>query len=378
LTKINKAFKTELEPNNKQRSFFDRCSGASRYVYNWGLAEWKRQYEAGEKPSAYSLRKQFNTQKDEVCPWIRELPYAVTESAFANLGTAFDNFFQRVKNGEAKAGYPKFKKRGEKSTFQVRNTKIESNRVRMTSAGWIRLKEQGYIPVDASRYGIYATISGSAGRWFISVLVETEIEELISPKTEPIGIDVGIKSLAVASNGTFYANPKALSVSERKLKHLQRELARRKKGGSNWRKTKVKLSRCYQRISNVRANNLHNISRDVVDKNPAAIVIENLNVKGMVQNHHLAQAISDASFAELRRQLEYKARWQGIDVFVADRWFASSKTCSRCGAKDDDLTLADRIFKCKNCGFIIDRDLNAAMNLAALAKGETHPDCLGS
>ena len=376
--KILKAYKTELEPNNKQKSLFGRCAGASRFVYNWGLAEWKRQYEAGDKPSRYGLCKQFNAQKDVICPWIRELPYSISESAFSNLGTAFDNFFRRIKKGDEKAGYPKFKKRGRKSSFQIRNTKVEGGRVRITGAGWVRLKEQDYIPMDAARYGVYATISECAGRWFISVLVETEIIETTLPKTEPIGVDVGIKNLAVLSDGTFYENPKALYEGDRKLKRLQRELARRSKGGSNWRKTKEKLGKCYQKITNVRSNSLHNISRDVVDKNPGAIVIENLNVKGMVQNHHLAKAISDASFSELHRQLEYKAGWQGIDVLVADRWYASSKTCSRCGEKYDGLTLSDRTFECGNCGLVIDRDLNAAMNLAALAKAETQPDCLGS
>src|SRR3990167_5230910 len=153
--KILRAYKTELDPNNTQKALFARCCGTSRYVYNWGLAEWQRQYQAGEKPSQYGLSKQFNSQKDEICPWIRELPYAVTESAFANLGAAFDNFFRRVKKGE-KPGYPNFKKRGNSGSFKIRNLGIKNDSVRITGVGWTRLKERNYLPDSADKYGTYA------------------------------------------------------------------------------------------------------------------------------------------------------------------------------------------------------------------------------
>lgn len=192
VAKVYVAYKTELDPNNRQKTYFGRCAGASRFVYNWGLAEWVRQYEAGEKPSAYGLRKQFNAAKDEFCPWVREVPYAVTESAFANLGIAFDNFFRRVKSGADKPGYPKFKKRGGGSSFQVKSTKVFVDRVRITGVGNVRLKERGYIPVGASKYGVYATISERAGRWFISVLVEVEDTEVPAATGTPIGIDLGL------------------------------------------------------------------------------------------------------------------------------------------------------------------------------------------
>ena len=149
-----------------------RCCGAARFAYNWGIAECKAWYERGDKPSAYSLCKRFNSIKDELCPWIREIPYSVTESAFRNLGSAFQHFFRRVKNGDEEVGYPKFKKRGRRhNSFQLRGTKIENDRVRLTRLGWVRLKERNYIPVGA-KYGVYATISERAGRWYISVLVK--------------------------------------------------------------------------------------------------------------------------------------------------------------------------------------------------------------
>jgi putative transposase len=226
-----RAYKTELRPNNKQRGYFAQCAGATRYVYNWGLAEWKRQYEAGEKPSAEGLRKQFNAQKDELCPWIRDLPYAVVEASFLNLGLAFKNFFRRVKNGE-KPGYPKFKKRGRRSSFQLRGYKTEVDRVWLgKQIGWVRLKERGYIPPDISYQnngGVYATISERAGCWYISILVEEPDMEPVNGKGV-VGVDVGIKSLAACSDGTIFENPRALYRYGCKLKRLSRKLSRRQK-----------------------------------------------------------------------------------------------------------------------------------------------------
>lgn len=363
--KILRAYKTELDPNHAQQAMMRQCVGAARYVFNWGLAEWKRQYEAEEKPSEYSLRKLFNSKKDEQCPWIRELPYAVVESAFANLGAAFQNFFRRVKQGE-KPGYPRFKKRGFSSSFQVKGAKITDNAARLTNIGWVRLKERGYIPVSAERYGTYATVSLRAGRWYLSVLVEAELPEP-EPATGPvIGVDVGIKSLAVLSDGTEYENPKSYYRAERTLKRLQRELARRTKGGRNYQKTKDKVGKAYAKVSNIRAHTLHQISHEVTHQSPRAVVMEDLNVRGMLQNGHLAKAISDASFGELRRQMGYKASWRGIEFVLANQWEPSSKTCSRCGHIKQDLTLADRIYRCDVCGLEIDRDRNAAINLAAI------------
>jgi len=367
---MNRAYKTELDPNNKQAGFFGRCAGASRFVYNWGLAEWKRQYEVGEKPSAYGLKKQFNAQKDELCPWVRELPYAVTGTAFLNLGVAFQNFFRRVKNGDDKAGYPKFKKRGQHSSFQLADYKTADGCIWLTRLGWVRLKEHGYIPSGIA-YGknggaTYCTVSERAGRWYISVQVEEPDREPIAGQGT-IGVDVGIKSLAVCSDGTTFENPKALAKHQRNLNRLQRELSRRTKGGQNWRKTKAKIARVHQKIANVRNHALHQVSNHVTaEARPAVVVIEDLNVAGMVKNHRLARAISDAGMAELHRQIEYKADWGGIEVVKADRWFASSKTCSGCGCIKADLTLADRTFNCSECGLKLDRDLNAALNLASL------------
>lgn len=376
--KVLKAYKTELDPNNKQRTFFRRCAGTSRFIFNWALADRQTRYKAGEKTSQYEQRRRFNSIKDEQCPWVREVPYAVTESAFANCDAAFQHFFRRVKSGD-KPGYPKFKRRGRSESFQLKSTKVESDRVRLTHIGWVRLKERDYIPTDAQRYGTYATVSERAGRWYISVLVEEEIGEPDNDSELVIGLDFGIKYLAVCSNGKAFENPRALYKADRKLKRLQRELSRRKRGGQNWKKTKRKIARQYAKITNIRKHALHQVSHYVTATvQPKAVVLEDLNVSGMLKNHHLARAISDVGMSELRRQIEYKGAWYGVEVVVADRWYPSSKTCSNCGSVKPLLTLSERLYVCDDCGLIVDRDLNAAKNLAALVKAETQPDCLRS
>jgi len=370
--KTIRGYKTELAPNNKQVSLFWRCAGISRFVFNWGLATWKQQYEDGGKPSQYSLRRLFNSIKAEQCSFVMEVPYAVTEAAFYNLDAAFQHFFRRVKNGEEKPGYPKFKSRKHpKQSFQLRGIKVEHDRIRFSARPsiWVRLKERGYLPTSDSgvRFCTYATISHRAGRWYISVQAEDEMGEPPGTAIGVVGVDLGLKSRAVLSDGTVFDTPKVLYEYERKLARLQREQSRRKKDGANWNKTKRKVQRLHAKVANTRKHWLHNISRHIIDLQPSAIVLEDLNASGMVQNRHLAKAVSDAGFYELRRQIEYKAAWAGVEVIIADRWYPSSKTCSGCGWHNADLTLADRTFVCPECGLEIDRDLNAARNLAGLA-----------
>jgi len=380
-----KAYKSRLELNNKQRSWCNRCAGTARYVFNWGLAEWQCQYEAYKednelkRPSRYGLCVQFNSIKDDWCPWIREMPYAVTEASFERLGKAFDNFFRRVKQGDAKAGYPKFKNRSGRKSFQLRGVKVEQDQVYFPKLGWVRLSQTDYIPTGAT-YGVYAAISERAWHWYIAILVKDEEEVTAELNQTVLGIDFGIKSLAVVSNGKVFENPRPLRDAQAKLARLQREISRREKGSENRKKSVAKLARAHKRVADIREHTLHQISDYITAKcKPAVIVLEDLNVAGMAKNHHLAQAINDVSFAELRRQIEYKAERLGIAVMIADRWFPSSKTCSNCGCVKSDLTLADREYICPDCGFTLDRDLNAARNLAALGRNrQTDGDCLGS
>jgi putative transposase len=379
MTTIQRAYKTELDPNNEQATLFERFAEVRVFVYNIAIREWQRQYKNGEKPNANNLKKQFNACKHELFPYVTEAPYAVTEAAFRDIDAAFQHFFRRVKQGQT-PGYPRFKKCAD--GFSVRNTRIEDDRVRVQGVGWVRLKERWYIPTTEGglKFGVYATISKRAGRWYISVLVEEPAPELKDRHATVIGVDFGIKSLAVCSNGRVFDNPKPLYDAERKMARLQRELSRRRKGSANWNDTKDRLQKAHKRVVDIRAHTLHQISDYLTQEvRPAVIVLEDLNVAGMVKNHSLARAISDVGFSELRRQIEYKAQWYGIEVAIVDRFFPSSKTCSRCGVIKSDLTLSDRTFICSDCGFTLDRDMNAALNLAAFGQNrQTGGDCLGS
>jgi putative transposase len=361
-----------------------RCAGASRYVYNWGLAEWNRQYEAYredntlKRPSQYDLRTQFNGIKDELCPWIREVPYAITEAAFEALGQAFHRYLQSDKTGK-RSGNPKFKNRSSPKRFRLRDVVVDTGAVKVPRLGSVRLTEDGYIPVSAD-YGTYFAFSERAGHWYISALVRDDNSSKPNLSQNVLGVDFGISALAVVSNGTVFENPQAIASGEAKIKRLSRELARRQKGGANRDKTREKIAREYARVTDVRSHTLHQISDYLTAKcKPQMIVLEDLNVTGMMKNHRLARAISDVSWSELRRQVEYKAAQLGIEVFLASQMYPSSKTCSRCGYIKADLPLEVRTFVCDDCGFTLDRDLNAAYNLAALGqKAQTAPNCLGS
>jgi len=388
--KINRAYKTELNPNNQQRGAFMQHSGAARFVYNWALADRIERYEAGNPTNLYEQKRRFNALKNEQFPWICQTAYCTTEQAFRNLDTAYQNFFRRVKKGAEKPGFPRFRSRKQGiGSFTMRGSiHIECNRIKLPSArdglqiGWVRLKERGYLPTNGVKV-LSVNISEKAGRWFASVQAEVDIPDPEAGTGEPVGVDFGIKVLAFCSDGMEFERIKPLvKTTERKLKRLQREFARRKRGSKNREKTKRKIARCHAKIANIRKHALHNVSYHVTAKTkPSTVVVEDLNVAGMLKNHCLAKAISDASFGELRRQIEYKGQWYGVDIVTAGRFYPSSKTCSGCGSVKPLLKLSDRTFVCEKCGMVIDRDLNAARNLASLingVKGETRPDCLGS
>jgi len=366
---IQRAYKTKLDPNDRQRTRFEYLSNARMFMFNMGLREWQRQYKQGEKPTAFGLKRQFTEAKRTIYADLYDwasVPFAIQDAAFRDLGDAFKHFFRRVKAGDT-PGYPRIKRYP--GSFALKGTRIEADRVRLTGVGWVRLHERGYLPTAEAglKFGTYATLSQRAGRWFISVLVEEDAPKLKDRHATVIGVDFGVKALATCSNGKVFENPAPLRAAQAKVKRLSRELSRRKKGGANWHKTQAKLAKAHHRLSNVRAHTLHKISDYLTrEVRPSTIVLEDLNVAGMLQNHKLALSISDAAFGELRRQIEYKAGWLGIPVVLADRWYPSSKTCHQCGEVRRDLTLSDRVFTCPGCGFTIDRDLNAALNLAAL------------
>lgn len=361
-----RAYKTELSLNDKERTKLKQCAGVARFVFNWALNDRIKRYETGENTNKYEQKKRFNALKSNLYPWIKEVPSRIGEQEFFNCDLAFKNFFRRVRSGE-KPGFPKFKSRKQGiGSFTLREIEVGNKIVRLPRIGWLNLKEAGYLPITGVKI-LSANVSERAGHWFISIQVEEPDKCEPRPGHGVIGVDMGIKELAVCSNGKVFDNPKSLNRSERHLAHVSRELSRRVKGSKNRIKTKRKLATVHYRIANVRRYALNEVSHYLTAiAKPETIVLEDLNVAGMLKNRHLSKAIVDASFAELRRQLEYKCQWHGIDLVVADRFYPSSKTCSHCGSVKPLLKLSERTFVCEKCGAVIDRDLNAAKNLAAL------------
>lgn len=367
--KMYRAYKTEFNLNNKQRSLMEQCAGLARFTYNWALDKRIKEYESTKKfLTAYDLQKKLNSLKKTEFQWMYDYSKSIPQSETVNVERAFQNFFRRVKQKKGKVGFPKFKsKHKDLQSFRVEGIiHVESNKIKLPRIGWLKLHESNYLPTKNVKI-LSATVSKKAGRWFVSVQVEIEKPETVNKNTEIIGIDLGIKTLAVTSDGTTYENPKALKSNLVKLKKIQRKYSRQcrinPKGSSNQNKTKKKLQLLHFRISNIRKDSLHKITSDIVKtKQAKLIVIEDLNVSGMMKNRKLSRAISDCGLFEFRRQLEYKCSWENIQLITADRFFPSSKTCSCCGQVKDELPLSERTYHC-DCGLVIDRDLNAAINL---------------
>ena len=361
---ILRAFKTEISVNNKQNSLLLQHLGCARFAFNWALNIKKEAFDKKEKiPNAIELHRELNKLKKTDIPWMYESSKTSPQNALRDCDRAFQNFFTRCKKKvKGKKGFPKFKsKKNDKQSFRLDGAiSVESGYIKLPRIGKLKLAEKDYIPTDCKI--LSATVSKKAGRWFVSVQVETPDREAINAVNEVTGIDLGIKTLATCSDGATYDNPKALKKNLKKLKRKQRQLSKKKKGSKNYGKAKQKLAKLHHRISNIRKDCLHKITSKIIDENQV-IVLEDLKVSNMMKNHCLAQAISDIGLHEFRRQIEYKAKWNNRKVIFADTFFPSSKLCSCCGWKNEDLKLADRVFECKICDNKIDRDLNASLNL---------------
>lgn len=366
---INRAYKVELNPNNKQKTLLEKSCGCARFAYNWGLNHRIELYKSEKKSlSFFDQSKILNSKKKIEFPWMYEVSKMAPEGALKDLDTAFKNFYRGLKKGQ-KVGFPKFKsKHKNKNTFKINfGFYVTNSTINIPKVGSVRLKQKGYVPIKDVKINSM-TVSKDAGRWFISVQVEQDIPEPTSQIESVLGVDVGIKTLATCSNGDIFENPKYLKKSKKKLAHAQRNLARKsfdketKESSKNRDKAKLKVQKIYKRISNQRKDTLHKMTSILAKTKPRYIVLEDLNVTGMMKNHKLAGAIGDASFAEIKRQLTYKTAWYGGSIVEVDRFFPSSKMCSVCGSLKEDLTLEDRIYIC-DCGNVIDRDLNASINL---------------
>ncbi|HVB59907.1 MAG TPA: RNA-guided endonuclease TnpB family protein [Ktedonobacteraceae bacterium] len=368
MTIVVRGYKTELDLKNEQHTLLLKHAGAARFAYNWGLARKIAAYKDGKKPpTAIDLHKELNALKQTEYPWMYEVSKCAPQEALRDLDRAYANFFHKVKakktgKYKGKLGFPRFKQRSKAiGSFRVTGSiKAFSDAVQLPRIGNVRLHEHDYLPTDARI--LSATVSEQAGRWYVSLQVEEEQEQPVMTATTAIGVDLGIKTLATCSDGTMFENPRALKHAQKKLRRLERQKSRRKKGSKHRAKTRQAIAKVHARITHIRKDASHKLT-SYLCKNHALVAIEDLHVAGLLKNHCLAQAIADSNFGEIRRQLEYKAAWHDVQIVTIDRFYPSSKTCSACGYVKSELRLSERTFICEECGTVLDRDLNAAINL---------------
>ena len=358
------AHKIRIYPSREQEQFLKKSCGVARFAYNWGLAEWQNQYKNGRKPNHFMLEKLFNSIKKQEFPFVNEVSCCCYQCAFSNLAKEYKNFFDGLAN------YPKFKKKGVHNSFRLANNcfSVSNQRVKLAKMATMRMAE----PLRFDGKIMSGTVSRVADKWYISITVEIR-RDLTLPKTGKfVGVDLGVKDIAITSDGYKFANPRWIQKSEKKLKRLQRELARRKRASKRRERTRLRLARQHAKVANQRKDWIDKITTYMVRKYDV-IALENLNVRGMVKNHNLAKAITNASFGEFNRQIEYKAQMYGKRIYRVDRFFPSSKTCSVCGCIQEKMSLQVREWTCPDCGAHHDRDINAATNLLRQAMPElTH------
>ncbi len=426
--KITRGYKTELDPTVKQHMLLCQCAGTARFSYNYGLARKQEVYkESGKTISAIDLQKELTARKHSDLPWLKGVSKWIVQNALRDLDQAYDNFFRRVREKKAgkkhkNPGFPKFKSKSQgRGSFRLdKPIRVFEDRIQLPKLGTIRLKEHSYIPTSGVKI-LSATVSERAGRWYVSVLVEESVPQVIPATGKPIGVDLGISSLAVCSDGRPpIKNAKALRANLKRLKRYQRHLSRCKKGSKNREKARHQVARLHARIANIREDVLHQATSSLVHTplspserislkthlasllplpktkaeqkrgkkqvkklihqtteinaplRPQLLVLEDLNVEGMKRNRQLARAVSDVGMGEFRKQIEYKSLWNGEMLLFADRFFPSSKTCHGCNWKWEDMELSDRIFICQNPACPLfqvpqDRDQNASENLVSLA-----------
>ena len=388
-----KSYKTEILPTAKQTDKIRRSIGICRWLYNEYIARNKRLYKLYQRGYLDKNQKHFISAMDfdkfvnhklknrEERAWINECGSKARKKSITNAETAFKKFFK----GEA--GFPRFKKRNRQSVgiYFPKNNKgdwtVKRQWIQIPTIGKVKLNEFGYIPVDATVKS--GTVSQKADRFYVSVVVDIPESQYVEPHGEPLGIDLGLKDLAILSDGTKYKNinkTSSIKKLKKKLKREQRRLSRKlennkKKRGeksatyfANISKNVLKVQKLHYRLTSIRTNYTNQVVNEIVKREPSYITIENLNVKGMMKNHHLAKAIAECKFYEFRIKLTAKCHEHNIELRVVDRFYPSSKTCHECGYIKHDLKLSDRIYICPECGNTIDRDYQAALNLRDVKK----------
>ena len=378
MQKLLKSFKTEINPTVEQKIKINKTIGTCRYVYNFYLSHNKTLHDNGEKfmsGKSFSvwLNNEYLSQNPDKL-WIKEVSSKSVKRSIENGFVAFTRFFKH------QSAFPKFKKKGKsdvKMYFVKNNPKdcrCERHRINIPSLGWVRIKEKGYIPTTKDGYVIKSGhVSIKADRYYVSVLIEIVDKKIFNNSNEGIGIDLGLKDFAIVSNGKTYKNinkSARIKKLEKKLRREQRCLSRKyenlKKGGptqrTNIQKQKLKVQKLHHKIDNIRTDYINKTIAEIVKTKPSHITIEDLNVSGMMKNRHLSKAVASQKFYEFRTKLKTKCDENGIELRVVDRWYPSSKICHCCGAVKKDLKLSDRIYRC-DCGYVEDRDFNAALNL---------------
>lgn len=358
---IHRAYKYELDPNLTHLEYFRRACGIARFTYNWGLAEKKRQYEeAGTSDGFFTLKKRFVAAKDAEFPWVGEVSSWVYTYALKHLDEAYKRLFKGL------GKHPRFKARGKcRDSFTVFGgaCKYDTRRLKLPKLDWVRVKENlaktGREPEGEL---LEVTISRDADRWYASIITRQEAGEPEPGVGAAVGIDLGLTAFATTSDGEKWQAPKPLQQAQQRVVKEQRKLSKKQKGSQNRKRQRTVLARAHRRARNQRRGWLHSLTTHLA-RNYSVVVLEDLNVKGMLRNHCLAKAISDASWHEFKRQLEYKMHWAGGELIVIDRWFPSSKTCSGCGYIRDTMPLQERVWDCPECGMHLDRDVNAAINI---------------